>query len=74
MTAKEFMAFRRLMARELGLPSPLSERKTAVLMGCSRSTVQSWSQRGTHLYVDYACQAIAHGMVPWGKNQTKKVA
>ena len=62
MTADDFVSWRILVNdRE----RPLSDRKTAELLGCTPKTVRSWSQNGAPRYVALACAAIVFGLPEW---------
>jgi hypothetical protein len=68
MTPEQFRAWRMRMADFAGFQGPLSERKTAALLGCTRTSVRNWTSKGAPLYVALACSCLAKGFPPWGEN------
>ena len=67
MTPTRFIGFRAEMARRMEHDMDiLSDRKTAELLGCSKHFVRKWTAEGTPLFIDYACQAIIHNLLPYG--------
>ena len=73
MTSEEFKNFRAAMALKMGLEDDiLSDRKTAALLGCSKTMARKWSAHGPPLHVDYACAAIARGLKPWSVKQQER--
>lgn len=54
-----------------GESRPLSEVKTALLLGCSPRSVADWSKHhDAPRYIGLACAAIAHGIKEWGHVET----